>query len=500
VNRQKLGKKHFLEAIVSIAIAIVFIIPVSSMVATFESESISDDTTIGIEPDTMQMVKKGETFNISIHVVPSEPVICVNVGNLSFNSSLIHANAVTEGNLFDTYETFTPGSIDNVDGNINGIEGTANTSNATTDAGFLCNISFTAQEEIGTSVLDIEGVVVTNLSGITISSTIKNDGLVTVVAWSVVLRFSEIGGIREDNVVFGEMPDANDGPPADIYDEGKPSPPFPPYLYIWFDDNLPMPNNFLWKDYRSYPDTYKVWNLYAKWDSLDSTHVSVAISWDNSTFYGCEYDFVVLWRYDPFDMEWDFAADMLISNNYVYVPRWFNEQWLTDNFQIITRIFDISPPDIINMTLTPSDPIDTDVPYGWENISCTVIDMGVGINQVKLVVTNATATVEYMMANIPGTDVYYYNTTFMQPGNYSYHIWATDLILNTNVTTDEQFVLPPNWEMNDDRKCDISDLRKVSLQFGETGPDGWIRADYNNDGICDISDLRKVALCFGDTY
>ncbi|GAH75304.1 unnamed protein product, partial [marine sediment metagenome] len=243
MNKQKLGKKNFLEVAISIAIVMTFVMPVSS---TFESESISDDTTIGIEPYTMQMVKKGETFAISIHVIPSEPVICINVGNLSFNSSLIHANAVTEGDLFDPYETFTSGSIDNVAGNINGIKGTAIPSNVTTDAGILCNISFTAQEEIGTSVLDIDDVVVTNLSGSTISSTIKNDGLVTVVAWSVVLSFSEMSG-REDEVVFAEMPDANNGPPADIYDKRKaPWPPGPPYLYAWFNDSLPYPYDFLW--------------------------------------------------------------------------------------------------------------------------------------------------------------------------------------------------------------------------------------------------------------
>lgn len=47
--------------------------------------------------------------------------------------------------------------------------------------------------------------------------------------------------------------------------------------------------------------------------------------------------------------------------------------------------------------------------------------------------------------------------------------WANDTSSNIAESTPEQtFVLPENWEMNDDRTCDISDLRKVALQFGET--------------------------------
>jgi len=163
---------------------------------------------------------------------------------------------------------------------------------------------------------------------------------------------------------------------------------------------------------------------------------------------------------------------------------------------------DIIPPEIVDISLRSSEPLDVVPGIGWENTSCNVTDAGVGVDEVKLVVTNPdNTTTEYSMTNIPGTDTYYYNTTLTDAGDYTYHIWADDTSNNSAESTPEQtFLLPENWEMNDDRFCDISDLRKVSLQFGEIGPDGWIRQDYNNDGICDISDLRKVALRFGDTY
>ena len=60
------------------------------------------------------------------------------------------------------------------------------------------------------------------------------------IEWDVTLNFNEPGG-KSDYVIFGEAPDANDGPPADIYDEPKPPLPMPPYLRAWCDDELPTP-------------------------------------------------------------------------------------------------------------------------------------------------------------------------------------------------------------------------------------------------------------------
>jgi len=170
-----------------------------------------------------------------------------------------------------------------------------------------------------------------------------------------------------------------------------------------------------------------------------------------------------------------------------------------DGNNVVTATFtDTILPKIADVILINSTPLDTNASYGWENVLCTVIDAG-GVDEVKLFVTYPDSSTVGHPMNKNG-DTYSYNTTFTVAGDYTCHIWAIDTSDNIATSTPETFLLPENWEMNDDRKCDISDLRKVSLQFGETGPDGWIRADYNNDGICDISDLRKVALCFGDTY
>ncbi len=84
------------------------------------------------------------------------------------------------------------------------------------------------------------------------------------VIWEATLNFNEPGGVT-DNVVFGEAPDASDGPPADSYDVAKPPAPQPSYIRAYLQDDLPTPYTNLLKDYRQYPDTGKIWNLSVQW-------------------------------------------------------------------------------------------------------------------------------------------------------------------------------------------------------------------------------------------
>ncbi|VVB60412.1 PKD domain protein [uncultured archaeon] len=109
------------------------------------------------------------------------------------------------------------------------------------------------------------------------------------ISWSVILNCNESGG-EHDFVVFGEAPDATDGPPHDSYDIVEPPAPMTPYIRTWFNDNLPSPYDFLWEDYRSYPDTEKVWNLTVQWmPSSGSSPTTVTINWDIDKVHDSEY-------------------------------------------------------------------------------------------------------------------------------------------------------------------------------------------------------------------
>ena len=112
------------------------------------------------------------------------------------------------------------------------------------------------------------------------------------ITWDVQLDFNEPGGAYT-NVFFGEGPDASDG--QDSYDMPMPPAPPTPYIRSWFKTNLTPPYNTLLKDYRHYPDTYKEWNLYVRWEPEDGeTPTTVTISWSTSEVGDSEYNIVKL--------------------------------------------------------------------------------------------------------------------------------------------------------------------------------------------------------------
>ena len=124
-------------------------------------------------------------------------------------------------------------------------------------------------------------------------------GASTDVAWDVTLNFTETDG-KYDYVIFGEAPDANDGPPVDSYDSPKPPPPpESPYIRAWFEDGLPTPHNELWADYRTYPNLSKVWDLCISWvPSGDTSPTDITISWDISELTSSEYASLILYDFD----------------------------------------------------------------------------------------------------------------------------------------------------------------------------------------------------------
>ena len=114
------------------------------------------------------------------------------------------------------------------------------------------------------------------------------------IVWDVSLSFNEPGSAY-DYTIFGEAPDANDGPPADAYDTVKPPAPMPPYIRAWFDDHLSSPYDTLWEDYRHYPGITKIWNLTVQW--VPSNYVSpttITIDWNSTAINSTEYSIITL--------------------------------------------------------------------------------------------------------------------------------------------------------------------------------------------------------------
>jgi hypothetical protein len=161
-------------------------------------------------------------------------------------------------------------------------------------------------------------------------------------------------------------------------------------------------------------------------------------------------------------------------------------------------IDDTSKPEIRDSNISYSDPIDTLPGFGWENISCTVID-DTEVDTVRLNLTYPdTHSENHTM--IKNGDTYYYNNTLTDHGEYSYKIWANDTNNNINTTTPETFEIPPNWDINIDHQCSIVDLIWIAGHFDETGDNGWIREDLNNDGQVSIVDLVLVSGHFDEIW
>jgi len=140
------------------------------------------------------------------------------------------------------------------------------------------------------------------------------------------MQVNETGGAC-DYTMFGEAPDANDGPPADSYDMAKPPAPMPPYIRTWLNDNLPTPYDVLWEDYRHYPDTMKVWNLTVQWIPSDYTSPTmVKLSWDPDLFDDCEYTIVTLCTEGAVPLK-----NMLLDTDYTF----FCPANIPQNFKII---------------------------------------------------------------------------------------------------------------------------------------------------------------------
>jgi len=160
------------------------------------------------------------------------------------------------------------------------------------------------------------------------------------------------------------------------------------------------------------------------------------------------------------------------------------------------------PPQITNVMLITSDPLDTQPSFGWENFTCTVTD-DVGIDEVKLIINysgNFPEYLEFLMTNIPGTDVYYYYTTFIYPGHYNYKILVKDTNGNIVESQSEIFNLPPNHDVNMDGKIHFLDLIAIAGMYGTPGPCGWVREDVDNNGRVHFMDLSPVALHYNEYW
>lgn len=58
----------------------------------------------------------------------------------------------------------------------------------------------------------------------------------------------------------------------------------------------------------------------------------------------------------------------------------------------------------------------------------------------------------------------------------------------------------PAWDLNGDHNCNIGDVVKVGLKWGQTGSPGWIPEDVSPNGAINIGDVVVIGLYWGQTW
>jgi len=121
-------------------------------------------TTVKVDP-LSQTKSIGSTFTVNVFCVPAQSIKSYEL-KVVFNPSLIKANSVTKGNIFNGYTTFfNAGTIDNTAGTISNIYNVILGTGSVSSSGTFVTISFTAKSTLGTSSIKLSNVGVTNNIG-----------------------------------------------------------------------------------------------------------------------------------------------------------------------------------------------------------------------------------------------------------------------------------------------------------------------------------------------
>jgi len=520
------------KAVISMIISLLLLLNTITLIAG------GVDTIVSIHPSS-QVVAPGNNFSVNISCVPGQPIKSFEL-KVSFNASLIQASGVSEGDIFSGYSTFfnagiinnTAGTIINVYGLIMGI------GNVTTN-GTLVIINFTANQISGISQIRLYDVGVTNeseyvplvvnngsaqidgmapevtdnspLLGYTgdlytfnvsvVDNTCSAANLTVQVDWSHgTLNGNESmvhagGDYFEKAVILDLNSTANMTYlyyAVDLYGNSNTT----SIASVVVQDNDPP----LISDVTALPNIQEIGSY---------VNVSATVI-DNILANEVHFNIT-----DPNSAVQNISITLNKTGNSYFCNKTYNEIGLysffiwandTSDFSSVSIvesfvIGDTTLPEIKNIALTSSLPLDTNPAFGWVNITGDITD-NVAVNHVALNITTPSGSFNNvsMVAGVAPNYYYNSNVTFSQYGNYSYSIWVNDSSENSNSSISYTFSMPPNWDIDMNGECKVFDLILVSNHYGETGSQGWIREDVDNNGEIQIIDLVLVSNHYNESW
>jgi hypothetical protein len=194
-------------------------------------------------------------------------------------------------------------------------------------------------------------------------------------------------------------------------------------------------------------------------------------------------------------------SSLSYSTTYTWMVNAYDgHHWINNTYWFTTESLDVSPPQISNITLRTSNPVDLQPGFSWENVTCSVTD-NVHVNNVSLIITYPNSSLMNLtMIKKMGSSLYYYNTSFSPQGNFSYFIWANDTKNNHVTSTLNYFSLAPNWDITNDGICNMLDLTLISTHYSQINTPGWIREDVDNNGQINVFDLILISNHFNESW
>ena len=530
------GGNGFNKRLVSISCIFLIFIALLDIVTVTADDPFN--TPVYVNPSD-QIVSPEDSFTVSVYCDPDQPIKSFEF-KLSFDSSLVEADSVSEGDIFDGYSTFfNSGTIDNDAGTIIDIYGLILGSGNVIGSGSFAEISFTAKDSSGTSSINIYDVGVTNETAyVTITTTngsVQIDGVAPEITDN-----SPSQGTTGDSFTFSVSVTDNIDTAGNLL------------VYVDWSHGSSSGNNSMSNvggdnfektvtlDQNSVSDlTYTIYaeDSYGNGHATSSSSVSVSdndapgissitatpdtqevgysvsISADVIDNIGVNDVYLHITYPDSSSENTSITAN--VAGDTYYLDQVYNQYgthsyffWADDgSSNAITsatntfEIGDFSPPTISDVQIATSSPLDTDPTLGWVNITCHVVD-NVVVNSVYLKISNPDGSWNNISMNPAGSDDYYVNssTAFSDFGNFSYFIWADDNDLNAESSSSADFSMPPNYDVNMDGLQNILDLIAVSNHYDETGDAGWIREDVDNNGIIQIYDFVLISNNYGEVW
>jgi len=429
-------KNVYLSKLGAIFISIILLILLPATL-TVTSDPF-EDTEVSISPAS-SIVGPSKDFIINVYCVPGQPIKAFEF-RLSFDETLVLANEVTEGDIFEGFTTFfNEGTIDNSSGTIVDVYGLILGAGNTSSPGILASISFTSKSSNGVSSLSLYDVGITNeteyVSIAVTSGTVQVDanaptisGITATPSYQEISGFVNISATVTDNVAVDSV-----------------------FVGI------------------TYPD-----------DSFENLSIT-ANKIGNSYYCNQSYDLSGSYSYKIW-------ANDTVGNSFLSAASTF-------------EIGDMTSPVISNILFASSSPLDTDPSFGWVFISCDVTD-NIEVDDVFINITNPDGSWNNISLTKGSGSSYYINssTAFSEVGNYSYFIWADDSENNTDVSSSFDFSMPPNWDIDNNGVINIVDLLLVSNVYDQSGISGWIREDVDNNGEVQVLDLVAISNHYSEIW